>query len=806
MKTRYWPGIAAALTAGIVLAIAWVFDNTEKERFRQRNRADVLDQLSATRARLEGGLNKRLFLTRGLVAYISSKNPNISQQEFETLMQVMVAQQPGIPSAALFKNSICTHLYPLKGQEEALGFDPMKIPAEREAFQRAIDTRNTVLAGPVELVAKGSAAFITRTPIFLTPPGKAPESGAYWGMVSIGIDRDTLLKEAGLLKKSAKLRYSIRGKDGRGAEGKVFLGDGAIFQQDPAILSVTLPNGSWQLAAIPAAGWPTSAPLSRWLWIGSSLTALLAGVLMYVLVSAPARLQVAVERATEALRKNEEALERRVAERTAELEIAKQKAEVANQAKSTFLANMSHELRSPLNAILGFAQLMTRSQTLPKEHLENISIITRSGEHLLTLINNVLDLSKIESGRTTLTEKNFDLHGMLDNIEDMFRLKAEDKKLQLLVEHNPDVPRYIRTDEVKLRQVLINLISNAIKFTEEGGVSVRVGLVRSKHFSASSGTQVPTTNLSFEFQDTGSGIAPAELEKLFEAFVQTETGKQAQEGTGLGLYISRKFVQLMGGEILVNSTVGKGTTFKFYIQAIPVDASELDRKKTPRQVIALDPNQPKYPILIVDDKSINRQLLIKLLSPLGFELKEATNGSEAIEIWQSWSPHLIWMDMRMPVMDGYEATKQIKSTTKGQATAIIALTASGLEEERGVFLSAGCDDFLRKPFREADIFELMHKHIGVNYIYEDSTLEKSGKVREDGEKLLTREAMAALPTEWVNNLKQAIENVDMRAIASILDQIQTENAPLALAIQSCLDNFNYDKILAVIPEGTAQPM
>jgi CheY-like chemotaxis protein len=335
---------------------------------------------------------------------------------------------------------------------------------------------------------------------------------------------------------------------------------------------------------------------------------------------------------------------------------------------------------------------------------------------------------------------------------------------------------------------------------------VRVGLVRSKHFSASSGTQVPTTNLSFEFQDTGSGIAPAELEKLFEAFVQTETGKQAQEGTGLGLYISRKFVQLMGGEILVNSTVGKGTTFKFYIQAIPVDASELDRKKTPRQVIALDPNQPKYPILIVDDKSINRQLLIKLLSPLGFELKEATNGSEAIEIWQSWSPHLIWMDMRMPVMDGYEATKQIKSTTKGQATAIIALTASGLEEERGVFLSAGCDDFLRKPFREADIFELMHKHIGVNYIYEDSTLEKSGKVREDGEKLLTREAMAALPTEWVNNLKQAIENVDMRAIASILDQIQTENAPLALAIQSCLDNFNYDKILAVIPEGTAQPM
>ncbi|HBE34142.1 MAG TPA: hypothetical protein DD990_23330, partial [Cyanobacteria bacterium UBA11368] len=535
------------------------------------------------------------------------------------------------------------------------------------------------------------------------------------------------------------------------------------------------------------------------------LTALLAGALMYVLVSAPTRLRVAVERATEALRKNEEALERRVAERTAELAIAKEKAEVANEAKSTFLANMSHELRSPLNAILGFAQIMTRSKNLPKEHLENISIITRSGEHLLTLINNVLDLSKIEAGRTTLNEKNFDLSGMLSDIEDMFRLKAEEKGLQLLLEHTPDVPRYIRTDEVKLRQVLINLISNAIKFTEEGGVSVRAGIgnpITNYQLPSFPGSAWERNyQLNFEVQDTGFGIAPEELEKLFEAFVQTEAGKQAQEGTGLGLSISRKFVELMGGEIEVDSTVGKGSTFKFYIQAIAISPSELESKKNPRKVIALDPKQPNYRILIADDKSINRQMLIKLLSPLGFELKEATNGIEAIEIWQAWSPHLIWMDMRMPVMDGYEATKQIKSTTQGQATAIIALTASGLEEERGVFLSAGCDDFLRKPFREADIFELMHKHIGVDYIYEDSTVEKSGKVREDEEKLLTREAMAALPTEWVNNLKQAIENVDMRAIATILDQIQTENAPLALAIRSCVDNFDYDKIVAVIPEG-----
>lgn len=331
-------------------------------------------------------------------------------------------------------------------------------------------------------------------------------------------------------------------------------------------------------------------------------------------------------------------------------------------------------------------------------------------------------------------------------------------------------------------------------------------MVSSKHFSASSGAEVQTTNLAFEVQDTGFGIAPEELDNLFAAFVQTETGKKAQEGTGLGLAISRKFVQLMGGDISVSSELGRGSIFKFDIKVIQVDASYIDRSKTKVRAIALAPNQPRYRILIVDDKPINRQLLIKLLSPFGFELQEATNGLEAIAVWEEWSPHLIWMDMRMPVMDGYEATKQIKSTTKGQATAIIALTASGLEEERAVFLSAGCDDFLRKPFREVDILESMHKHIGVNYIYEDSTGENSVKVGEEKEKRLTREAMEALPTEWANNLKQAIENVDMKAIAAILDQIQAENTPLALAIQSCLDNFEYDKILAAIPESKAQLM
>ncbi|MEG4968382.1 ATP-binding protein [Microcoleus sp. B6-A1] len=540
------------------------------------------------------------------------------------------------------------------------------------------------------------------------------------------------------------------------------------------------------------------------------------------------------------LQQSFETLEQRVQERTAELAIAKDKAEVANQAKSTFLANMSHELRSPLNAILGFSQLMTRSQTLSPEHQENISIIRSSGEHLLTLINNVLDLSKIESGRTTLNPHKIDLYRLLNDLEDMFQLKADDKHLQLVFDRSPDVPQYIETDELKLRQILINLLNNSLKFTHEGGVAVRVSKeslgrnqqaeggniehsevspntelsaingLKISQFSQSNNQIIATPNddsastssffLHFEVEDTGPGIATKELDDLFEPFVQTKTGKDSQEGTGLGLPISRKFVELMGGKMSVCSTVGKGSNFKFDIQVIAVNAADIESPKPSRNVIALEPNQPTYRILIVDDKPLNRQLLIKILSPLGFELKEATNGQEAIEIWESWEPHLIWMDMRMPVMDGYEATQYIKSTIKGQATAIIALTASVLEEERAVILSAGCDAFMRKPFREADIFDAMHKHIGVRYIYEDPAQSDLSAIKE-GDRAMSAADFVKLPDSLVADLKLAILNADMDLIDTLSEQIRLKDAVTAGAIANCIENFEYDKVLNLISEA-----
>jgi len=480
------------------------------------------------------------------------------------------------------------------------------------------------------------------------------------------------------------------------------------------------------------------------------------------------------------------ALQRREVETA--LHEAKQAAEAANRAKSTFLANMSHELRSPLNAILGFAQVMNGSQTLPPEHRENVGIISRSGEHLLSLINQVLDLSKIEAGHMSLHEKDFDLYHLLDDLRDMFALKAGHKNLRLTYERSPNLPQFIRADQTKLRQVLINLLNNAIKFTEAGEVSCRVSRP-----GPEPGQPAAVTRLHVEVKDSGPGITPADFNQLFEAFTQTPTGRQAQEGTGLGLVISRKFVQLMGGDLIVQSEVGRGSTFIFEIDIQVVAAEAVETRIDPRRVISLAPGQPPPRLLIVDDDPINRQLLLKLLQPLGFELREAENGQQALALWESFEPQLIWMDMRMPVMDGYEATRQIKSTTRGQGTAVIALTASSFEENRALVLSTGCDDFIRKPFRESEIFEMMARHIGLVYVYEavpaTTVSEFSHDVPGDVE---------GLPPELLTDLIEALELSDIERVNTAIAGIHAYNPSLAGSLAQLAGDFKYDKILALI--------
>jgi signal transduction histidine kinase/CheY-like chemotaxis protein len=480
-------------------------------------------------------------------------------------------------------------------------------------------------------------------------------------------------------------------------------------------------------------------------------------------------------------------LESEVRERTSELSKAKETAEFANRSKSDFLTNMSHEVRTPLNAILGFCQLMQRDDSLSKEHQENLEIVIRSGEHLLSLINDVLDLSKIEAGRYSLWESDFDLYNLIQNVAGMLTLRAETKGLDFWFEIARDVPQYIRADEKKLRQVLINLLGNSIKFTEQGKISLNVRLIPAETISLVSDVEV----LEFSIEDTGMGIATEELDLLFEPFTQSRSGRESQQGTGLGLSLTKQFIKIMNGEISVRSQIDKGSCFTFHIPVQISDSCQVIQTEERRRVLGLQPNQPIYRILVVDDRWENRQLMLQLLKTVGFEVKTAEQGKEAVAIWDSWDPQLIWMDMRMPVMNGYEAVEAIRSHVKGQATTIIALTASTFEEERILILSAGCDDFVRKPFLESTIFEKMQLHLGVEYIYEDSDPATTSPTLLE----LNEEALEVMPVDWLLQLQQAATELDREKIERLLELIPPEHQTLERAIVQLVNDFEFDRLI-----------
>jgi PAS domain S-box-containing protein len=527
----------------------------------------------------------------------------------------------------------------------------------------------------------------------------------------------------------------------------------------------------------------------------------------------------------------------------------------ANLAKSEFLANMSHELRTPLNAILGFTQVMSRDYSLSTEHQENLAIINRAGEHLLNLINDILEMSKIEAGRIRLNCISFDLIHLLKNLEQMLHLRAASKNLELLFEYAQDIPKYIETDENKLCQVLINLLGNAIKFTETGRVTLRVRWEQGEQ-------NLP--HLFFEVQDTGCGIAPEEINLLFEAFEQTEIGRKFQQGTGLGLAISRKYVQLMGGDITVNTIPGVGSTFTFDVQIALTCPREIPINPIKSQILALAPTEKVYRILVVDDSKESRLLLVKILTSLGFEVREATDGTEAIANWESWQPHLIFMDMRMPIMDGYEATKIIKareienetvntlwcpkfkqlessgdqyfaggfSTEETTAaikndassastllprmlattcdfseathdssnthTIIVALTASAFEEERQKILSIGCDDFIRKPFRHEVLLEKLSQHLGLKYtnqieITNTAIVDQPRQVFVSVPELVSY--LSQMSPEWLQQIHYAAASCSDEVILELLKQISSDNYQVFQVLKDLANNYQFEKIM-----------
>lgn len=514
-------------------------------------------------------------------------------------------------------------------------------------------------------------------------------------------------------------------------------------------------------------------------------------------------------------------LEQQVEQRTHELSHAleelkrsKEAAEAANRAKSAFLANISHELRTPLNAILGFSQLMIRQEqtgdghTLTPEQRHNLQIINSSGEHLLGLINDVLEMSKIEAGRVELKIQIVNLHHLLDGLEEMFRLRAEAKDLWLTIERDPGLLMYVRTDEGKLRQILMNLLGNAVKFTLSGGVNIQVHTTTLPANNGGAANDLePTHLLNIVIQDTGSGIAEDELNLIFQPFVQTASGMHAQEGTGLGLSISRQYARLMGGDISVTSQFGHGSTFALEVPVQRVESID-EPISVIRQVVGLEPGQPAYRLLVVDDKEVNRQLLISMLQPLGFAIQEAENGQEALEIWRQWQPHLIWMDMRMPVMDGFEATRRIKADPQGRTTLIIALTASALDEDRAVILAEGCDDYIRKPFRQEDLLNALAYHLGVKYLYAPcpeavpitSGLEERMEGSSQGEMVVS---LSKLPPELLAELHRLLLLGYWEAVQESLDQIKPMDLALYTALAYLASRYDQDGLLSLIDQSRA---
>ena len=463
-----------------------------------------------------------------------------------------------------------------------------------------------------------------------------------------------------------------------------------------------------------------------------------------------------------------------------ELEAAKKAAEDASRSKSAFLATMSHEFRTPLNAILGFTELLIRENGLTTEQNENLRIINRSGEHLLELINDVLEMSKIEAGYLEVNDRPFDLRTLLSDLKQMFELRARDKGLELACECDDQVPRNVVTDEAKLRQVLINLMSNAVKFTSEGQVRLR--------------TRCRGKDLIFEVEDTGPGVDPAEIDTMFEAFEQSRAGKQARESTGLGLSISRRFARMLGGDIALHSDPGQGAVFTLTIELKHSEDAPIAGHVTPG--VELDRERSSR-ILVVGDRWEDRTLLVKIHQRQGCETRQTDNGAEAIRICETWSPDLVWLDLRLHGMSGEQVARQIQQASDGK-TPVVALTASGFGEDTESAAAAGCVDLVRKPFRESDILDMLSRHLGEGL--RDADRDEDYQAPNDSPTPSAAD-FTGLKADWLRALRQAAYREEKAQIEKLIDELESDHHSLALALRSFTANRRFDRIIAAIMEA-----
>jgi len=457
---------------------------------------------------------------------------------------------------------------------------------------------------------------------------------------------------------------------------------------------------------------------------------------------------------------------------------ARKHAESANHAKTMFLANMSHEIRTPMNAVLGFAQLLEKDPSLSPEARNKVATILKSGEHLLSIINDVLEMSRIEAGRVALSEQTIDLWILMEDLTVMFRMRAEEKGLTFSLHIAKDLPRYIVADMVKLRQILINLLGNAVKFTSTGTIEFRA-------------VSVSNDRIAIEVQDTGIGISLDEQKDIFRPFERTQIGEQTSGGTGLGLAISRNYAHLMGGEITIESGLKSGSCFRFEFHS-PSPAILPVFEKSIRHYNFLAPGQDEIRVLVVDDTMTNRDLLREFLEPIGFVVDEACNGNEAIEKVASHAPRVILMDLVMPGMNGIEAIRSIRKNTQDGSIAIIGISASAFEDDKRLFLKVGANAFLAKPFKQQELLALIAHHADVKFEMESIQKEISSPTP-----IIAELNYSELPVETLQELKNAAECLDKKRVREIVARINKTNPDLGRGIEKMISEFRFDQIVSL---------
>ena len=484
-------------------------------------------------------------------------------------------------------------------------------------------------------------------------------------------------------------------------------------------------------------------------------------------------------------------LERRVDERTKQLASAKHRAEAANQAKSVFLANMSHELRTPLNAILGHAQILSRKKSIHPDEQESVNAIAKGGDHLLVMINSVLEMSKIEAGQAALTPVSFSIDALITDLRLIFEDRLSRKGLAFSVEKADSLVPVIEADRGKLNQVLINLLSNAIRYTPKGSITLRISVTDGSDASR---------QLVFEIHDTGVGIAPEKLEDIFDPFVQVGAVGNNRIGTGLGLAISRHYAELMGGRIMVESQVGEGSVFRFAIPLVESTATPLKAGHPPSELIVGIANaQEKYRLLVVDDEASNREVLEQMLSPIGFEVHQASGGREAIDAVAAWTFHLVLMDIRMPDVDGIQAIQAIRASDSGNDIPIIAVSASVFEDDKDHVLSAGADDFVAKPVQEADLFQKIGRCLNIDYRFESSSSDAMGNLSELPD--LTEARLSELPENLLAEMGAAVDGGYMERLSELAHIAADHSPTISRQLMDLVQRYDLETLARLFPDN-----